>query len=136
MLSKLSNKGEIPAIGISIGIERIVTILENKSNPIKIPRPDVYVATIGKNMVRERLKLCLELRKMGLFCDMSYSTNPKMRPQFKLVFEQQIPFMIIIGENEIKKNTVTLKDINAHTQVEMNRKDAIYCILSKLNKKI
>lgn len=116
MIGKFSNKGNIPAIGMSLGIERIVRIL---SKTIKFSNDNnihVYVATIGKNMICDRVMLCSEIRKMGFNTIMSDLPNPSMRLQFDNVFDNNIPVMIIIGENEIKNKTLNIKDIKKNIQ--------------------
>jgi histidyl-tRNA synthetase len=130
LVAALSNKKNISAIGLSIGIERIVTIMEKIGKKPTIDNAIVYVATVGKDMTRERVKLVMELRKAGISTDMSYSNNPKMARQFETVFENQIPFMIVIGENEIKNGTVMLKNIRTEKQTEYTREDAIKLLIS------
>ncbi len=132
MIDKLSNKQGITAIGVSFGIERIVKILEHDKNLSFNMKPLIYVATVGENMAKHKIKLCLELRKKGLYTEISYLEKPKMRNQFKHVFNEQIPFMIVIGESEIKKNTVMIKDINKNEQKEIRRED-IYDYIKKLS---
>lgn len=128
MLGKLSSKKNIPAIGLSIGLERIVTILENTKISVKLPKPMVFVASVGKNMSIHRLKLVLELRDRGINAEMVYNANPKMRAQFDKVFDEdsiKIPYMLVIGENEINKNTVKLKIMESHKETEMPRDEAL-----------
>lgn len=103
MIGRFSNYGNIPAFGLSIGVERIATILE-QTMFFDDDIPQVYIATIGANMIIPRVKLCSELRRFGLQVQISHLANPKMRSQFDEVFSQNIPLMIIIGENELKTN--------------------------------
>lgn len=125
IIGKLSNKKNISAIGVSVGIERIVTILEKQNIEAKIIKPNVFVASVGKNMTGERLKLVCQLRKNGIYAEMSYSNNPKMKGQLEKVFENGIPYMMVIGENEIQKGTVMLKDIDKKEQLELDRLESI-----------
>lgn len=128
MIGKFSTRGNIPAIGMSLGIERIVKILENTT--FKDPnscncnfKPDVYVASIGKNMIVERVLLCSELRKLGYKTSMSDLANPSMRLQFDSVFTNQIPVMVIIGSQEIANDTVNIKDVNKSIQTTIKRNE-------------
>jgi histidyl-tRNA synthetase len=123
MLDKLGTKGVIPAIGLSIGIERIVTILEAKEKKEYTIVPDVFIATVGKNMEIHKLKLACELRDKGISVDFVYNKNPKMRKQLDYVFNKKIQFMIVIGENEINNDTVNLKFIEEEKQITIPRKD-------------
>ena len=134
IIGKLGNQGKVPAIGLSLGIERIATILD-KTVKIKNTKPNIqlYIASIGENMVIERVKLCSEMRRLGFSCALSYLNNPKMRTQFDEVFNQDIPFMIIIGEDEIKNNIITIKDIKQKKQYKFNKDEAIKFLLNKIN---
>lgn len=116
-------KGVIPAIGLSIGIERIVTILEVKEKKEYSIIPDVFIATVGKNMSMHKLKLACELRDKGISVDFTYNANPKMRQQLDYVFNKKIKFMIVIGENEIVNDTVNLKYIEEEKQITIPRQD-------------
>lgn len=130
LVGKLSNIKNISAIGVSLGIDRLITILEKQKNKINLPIPKVYVASVGDNMLGERLKLLCELRKNGIYADMSQSINPKMKNQLNQVFDMKIPYMLVIGENEINKNTVMFKNINTKEQKELDRNDAIKLLIN------
>ena len=124
MLNKLGNRGVIPAIGVSIGVERIVTILEKKNMYKNINKKTVYVATIGENMETHKLVLINELRKQNIDVDYSYY-NLKMRQQFDHVFKKGIKYMIILGESEVKSNTLKLKFIDEHKETTIARNDIL-----------
>lgn len=133
MIGKFSTRGNIPAIGISLGIERIVRILENtKFKDFSCENNiDVYVASIGKNMIAERVLLCSEIRKLGykaIMCDLE---NPSMRLQFDTVFNNKIPIMLIIGQNEINSNTLNIKNIKKNVQETIERNAEIMDIKIK-----
>lgn len=126
LLEKLGNKGQIPAIGLSIGLERIMVII-NKTRSIskEIVQNDIddqiFVATVGKNMELHKLILAEMLRDLGFVVHYVYKKNPKMRPQLNYVLERRIRYMITIGENEIKENKVTIKNINTKSQITIDR---------------
>lgn len=125
MLDKLGTRGIIPAIGLSIGIERIVTILEaNNLQIIKNP-PKVFIATVGNNMEIHKLILANELRKQNILVDYFYNKNPKMRPQFDYVFNNKIPYMVVVGNNEIQNDTLKLKYIDEHKEISIKRNELL-----------
>jgi histidyl-tRNA synthetase len=128
MIGKLSNHCDIPAIGLSIGLERIVKIIEETSkNFCQKKNPSVYVASIGASdkVINERIKLCSELRNKGLTVAMSNKANPKMAAQFDTVFNQVIKFMIIIGEREISAGQIKIKEISTRKESIYNRSEGI-----------
>ena len=53
----------VPCVGVSIGIERILAILESRHATAKVRTIDtqVYVAAAQKNLIEERMKICAEL---------------------------------------------------------------------------
>lgn len=53
----------VPCVGVSIGIERILAILENREANLKLRTVEtqVYVAAAQKNLLEERMKICAEL---------------------------------------------------------------------------
>ena len=127
MIGNFSNKGNIPAIGMSLGVERIVKILsktifkdETHENNIT-----VFVASIGKNMICDRVVLCSEIRNMGFKTVMSDLANPTMRLQFDSVFNENIPVMIIIGQTEIENGTVNIKNVKKNIQETIERKPEV-----------
>jgi histidyl-tRNA synthetase len=124
MIGNFSNYGKIPAIGLSLGIERIAFILEQTMTfPESIP--DVYIASVGENMSLERMILASELRKAGLKTSTSHLSFPKMREQFEEVFNKQIPFMIVIGDSEISSNTITIKNMTTNVSITLKRNHGI-----------
>lgn len=126
MLDRLGNRGIIPAIGLSIGIERIVTILEKtQASEINTMKDYVYVATVGKNMETHKLVLINELRKQNINVEYSYNNKAKMRQQFEYVFKNGIKYMIILGENEVNTNTLKLKFIEDCKEITINRNDLL-----------
>jgi histidyl-tRNA synthetase len=105
----------IPAVGFSIGVERVFSILEAraKQNPLSIRTNvvDVYVCSIGDHMLKERMRLCTELWKHKIKAEFSYKRNPRLVSQFEYCERNQIPLAVIIGEEELTQGTVKIKQI-------------------------
>jgi histidyl-tRNA synthetase len=135
-LKETNNSPNVPAIGFSIGVDRIITFLnyqmdkENKGN--KQTPIQVYVGTIGSNMIKHRIKIASEIRNMGLTTTMSHLLDPKMGAQLnKDVLANNIPFMIIVGQQEIESNTVKIKDIFNKNETIVNRNEIIDYFVNK-----
>ena len=135
IIGKLANQGDVPAVGLSLGVERIAAILEKTIN-FTPNKPQIYIASIGNNMITEKIKLCSKFRKMGFICIMSHLSNPKMRPQFDEVFNMDIPYMVIIGENEIKENKLTIKDVKLKNQYILDKQIAIDFLVERIENKV
>jgi len=70
---------DIPAVGVSIGIERVFAILEEKakSKRIRATKTQILIAQAGKKLVAERMKILGELWKAGISAETLYLDNPK-----------------------------------------------------------
>ena len=124
MIGKFSTRGKIPAIGMSLGVERIAKILEStRSNIATEKSPQVYVASIGKGIIAERVALCNEIRKMGYYAIMSDLEDPSMRLQLDTAFADNIPVMIVLGPREIASGTLNIKDISKKSQKAISRSE-------------
>ena len=119
---------QIPAVGVSIGIERIFNILEEKykdSSDIRSVETEVFVAVIGKNLTKERLKVLNELWDNGIKAEILYNENPRMDKQMDYVVNNKIPFMIFIGENELKENKIKIKCMANSNEIMVEREKLI-----------
>lgn len=129
IIGKLGNV-DVPAIGISIGIDRIMTIyekenkLQNNGNKIKY-----YVARIespnDNGVFSYAFGLCSQIRRLGHTCEMSHLPTPKIGHQFKFALTNEIPYIIIVGDNEVINKTVQIKipgkDKKSGKQISMEK---------------
>ena len=60
--------------------------------------------------LEEPIKLATELRKLGINTEI-YLNNKKLKAKFKYADKLKIPYVIVIGEDEINSNTIKLKDM-------------------------
>jgi histidyl-tRNA synthetase len=126
----------IPAVGISIGIERIFTILEEEAKKnnvhLRINETQLYVASVEKGMLVERMKLCADLWKANIKAEFMYKDNVRIAPQLDYVLEHGIPLMVIIGGKELQEGIVQLKTISTKEQIPVKREDLVATVLAKL----
>ena len=114
---RYDNLCDIPCVGFSLGIDRILEYVKiDKKTSVQ-----VWVLEINKENKIEitdyRFEIVASLRKQGISCDTSL--KPKQKPvkkQFKYASDNNIPFVVIIGETEYNNQLVTLKDMNNKTQ--------------------
>ena len=69
----------------------------------------MLVAAVGKNMTKDRFAIVNELWASGIKAEVLYNENPRMDKQMDYAVENRIPFIIFIGENEIKESKVKVK---------------------------
>jgi histidyl-tRNA synthetase len=97
---------QIPSVGVSIGIERVFAILEEKmknSNSVRATETQIYIAQAGKGLAAERMKICSELWTVGIKAETSYKDNPKSaKAEMEFALGQGIPLVLWIGESELQ----------------------------------
>ena len=125
---------QIPAVGVSIGIERIFNILEKhykNDDTLRSTYTDVLVCAAGKNLTKERFKIVNELWDNGINAEILYNENPRMDKQLDYGLKNKIPFLIFIGENELKENKVKIKCL-ANTQEMLIEREKMVEEIKKL----
>lgn len=122
LLKQLGDK-DIPAVGFAAGVERMMMLLEDypKNNP------DVYVAWLGENTQEFGLKIAKILRDNGIKTFVDFNSKG-MKSHMKKADKLAVKYCIIVGEDEMNKDVVVLKDFSARTQEEMSLEKAIEII--------
>ncbi|MFH1413237.1 MAG: histidine--tRNA ligase [Candidatus Omnitrophota bacterium] len=115
LVSELSGP-DVGAIGFALGVERLLLVSRIAS---KMQREDlVYLITLGEKAKKEGAKLLSQLRSSGIACDTDYE-NKSIKGALRAANDLGARFVVIIGDDELKKNVVTLKDMNSGTQEEV-----------------
>lgn len=117
-----ANGIQTPCVGVSIGIERVFTIMEKKAlelNILKNATMEVFIASIGPELVAERMRIANLLWNANISAEYSHKENPKFKPQLDEVLEKGIPFMIVFGSDELERKVVKIKNMKKFTEVEV-----------------
>lgn len=111
-------------IGISFGLERIFNLLEeNKLFPKEFKKSiKVMVTNLGEDLMNYSLDITKMLRENSIPTEI-YLTTCKLKKQLQYANNKNIPFVIIVGEDEKKEKKVTVKNMISGNQklVEMNK---------------
>jgi histidyl-tRNA synthetase len=112
-------KEHIPACGFSLGLERILVVMEERGMfPPEIAEStpaDVLVTIWSEETVAAALKLANELRQEGLRVTL-YPEADKLGKQIKYADSIKVPFVCVLGETEIADGMVTVKDLKTGEQ--------------------
>ena len=114
-----------PATGTTIGIERIIDVMEelNMYPPhVGETLVEVLVTVFGAALLSESLKLITELRSSGLHCELYYGTDP-LGTQIRYALKKGIPFVAIVGPDELASAQVTVRDLRLKSQTQVARSD-------------
>lgn len=113
----LFNSGKnIPALGSAMGLERLLIVLENNQNIVK-DRLDIFVIAF-KETEKEVLKVMQELRASNISCDCDFSVK-SIKNQFKSANKRNSKFALILGEDELKRNSCKLKNMDTGEEKEI-----------------
>lgn len=119
-------KEQIPACGFSIGLERILVVMEERGMfPPGIAESnaaDVMVTIWNEETIPESLKLATELRQQGLRVTV-YPEADKLAKQLKYADSINVPYVCVLGESELAENKVTVKDMLTGDQKTVSRSD-------------
>lgn len=99
-----------PATGISLGFERIMEVMKEKKMIEADPKIKYFVAPVNDEVRKDALKICQELRKKGINCDTDLMGR-KLSKQLEYASSLNIPYVLIVGKEELKKESVKLKDM-------------------------
>jgi histidyl-tRNA synthetase len=121
----------VSGVGISFGIDRIFDVLNEVGYPEDVTAKEgtrVLFANFGGEDEKYTLKVLKHTRDAGIAAEI-YLDAVKMGKQFKYADAKKIPFVAIIGENERKTNTITLKDLKSGEQISVSFSEMIEKII-------
>ena len=110
---------KLPGVGISIGLTRLFFKL-NEMNLIKDTKKsvaDILIIPMVEDLSIP-IKLATRLRNNGIRTEV-YLNNKKLKVKFKYADKLQIPYVIVIGENEIAENKFKLKNMETGEEKEL-----------------
>jgi histidyl-tRNA synthetase len=116
-LTGLFGVPNIPGVGISFGVDRIYDVMEE----LNLFPADVHVSTqvlffnLGEAESTAAFNLLRQLRQKGIRSEL-YHETAKFDKQFKYAEKKNIPFIVIIGEKELKENTCNIKNLSTGEQ--------------------
>ncbi|KAI8127913.1 hypothetical protein FF38_08873 [Lucilia cuprina] len=114
---------QVPCVGVSIGVERIFSVLEAKAAASGVkPRTndiEVYVASAHKGLHEKRLSILNDLWNQGVKAEHSYKLNPKLLAQLQHCEEQQIPLAVVFGDSELSKGIVKLREVGSRKEEDI-----------------
>ena len=82
-------------------------------------------------MMVERMKLARQLWDANISAEFSQQDNPKLKYEITDALDRDIPFMVIVGEEEAKENTCKVKDLMARTEETVRVSDLVATLRSK-----
>ncbi len=119
----------ISGIGISFGLDRIYLVLEELGlfGNAQLSKPQVLFINFGEKESLYSLKVIQKLRDKGIKSEL-YPDKAKIKKQMNYANKREIPYVVLIGEQEIDDDKFTLKNMISGDQFECNTDELIRLI--------
>ena len=106
---------DVPGIGFALGMERLVMLLSQKDAHESQSGLDLFLVTLGEVAYEKGFHLMQMLRSLGVRVMMDHEGR-SMKNQMKQANKQKPRFALILGEDELAKREVALKDMDSGEQ--------------------
>jgi len=129
LVEELGGK-QTPAVGFAAGIERMIIAIDQQ----KIEWPpkkelDIFVAKVNEKNKEKAFRLLQKIRNTGLSADMDYSGG-SLKSQMRIANKIGARYTVIVGEEELSKDMVILRNMQTKEQKEVQ----IDNLIKELNK--
>ena len=113
---------KLPGVGLSIGLTRLFDLLDqsNMLPEFKLTNLTLQIIPLGETM-EECLKL-LSYFQNDITCEVNYD-NRSFKSKMKEANKKQIPFVLIVGEDEVKSKTYSLKNMTTGEQFKLSKEE-------------
>jgi histidyl-tRNA synthetase len=117
-LVKLLGGPDHPAIGFAVGIERVVSLLEEKGMP-EAKKPDLFIVSLGEAAEKSCFQWVTALRKSGLWVEMDYGSRG-LKAQMKKADRLGSKKVLIVGDEELASGKGIIRDMTTKAQEEVS----------------
>jgi histidyl-tRNA synthetase len=114
-----------PGVGFGSGLERLLIALEAQEANLPDPRqPLVWLAVHGETARGKAWELLFKLREAGIPADMDLSGR-SLKAQFKIADREAARYCIVIGDDEVAEEKVTLKELATGNQSKIGDEEIV-----------
>ncbi|TVU17793.1 hypothetical protein EJB05_33850 [Eragrostis curvula] len=127
---------QVPAVGVSLGIERVFAIIEQqekeKDESIRPTETEVLVSILGKDLTLAA-ELVSQLWNAGIKAEFKLTT--RVQNHIKYALQSRIPWMVLVGGTEIEKGIVKLKDLKTSQDEDVPRETFVQELKNRLGRR-
>ena len=123
---------DMPAVGFALGLERMMLLL---STTDQLPSADVLVAYTSASVYNEAYKILRSLREHKISSVIDYREK-SLKAQLKLAQKLNIPLVAIVGDEEIKRSRIIVRDMIASLQEEVELNNLIAFLKERIGKDV
>lgn len=126
---------DLEGIGLAMGIERLAYVVGKNLQENELNGPDFYLMGMTDEIIEKNFALAEILRSTGLVIESNYAVK-SISSLIKVALRKKAKFAIIIGEDEINKKEVTVKNLKTQDQTLVKFEDLESVLHSLLNEYI
>jgi len=120
LISRFLGK-EIPAVGISVGVDRLFDALkELKIFNEEFITTKIFIVVLNKSYLPYGLEIVTQLRRERIPCEIIFEGDLSLKKQLKIANAKKIPYTIIIGPDELKSSKLTIKNMMTGKQEKLS----------------
>ena len=111
---------KLPGVGISIGLTRLFSKLSELQllQQARQSIADIMVVPVSENELPEAVRIATQLRKQSI-CTEVYMGNKKIKAKMKYADKLHIPYVIVLGEEEVQSKQIQVKDMQTGEMVSL-----------------
>tara|TARA_B110000037_G_C17083846_1_gene491095 strand:+ start:464 stop:1720 length:1257 start_codon:yes stop_codon:yes gene_type:complete len=114
------SKRDVPAVGVSLGLDRVVTVMEELGLlPERLSGSTVLVAVYSEELKSEAVRVATALRTGGVPTTMVLDRVGKLGKQFKGAHSAGIPWVAVVGPDDKESGLISLKEMSTGTQFSL-----------------
>src|SRR3989344_4193406 len=98
---------DLPATGISIGVSRVVAVMEEEGLFKNFGQNKIFVAVVNDFVRGDAIKVCNKIREVGKICSVDL-TGKSLGKQMEFASAGNFNFVVIVGPEEMKKNSLRI----------------------------
>jgi len=122
-LSKQLGGPDHPAIGFALGVERLITLLQEEGRE-KNPVPDLFIIGLGVDAEKKAFSWAWDLRKSGFWVETDYGSKG-LKAQLRRADRLGASRVLIVGDNELASGKALLKDMARKEQKPVDLEDLL-----------
>lgn len=119
---------DMPGVGFGLGKERLLMLMEMEGSDFGGEnKPELFIAWVGDDALSYSLKLINNLRKQGVRAVLD-TKGRNLKGQLKYANKLGAAYSLVIGDDEIKSNMLTLKNMTSSEQTKLNVTELVEAI--------
>ncbi len=122
---------DVPGIGFAIGMERLISLLPKDKEFIQ--NPHLFIAALGEESYKGAYQLINQLHLEGVRAELDYE-GKSLKSQMRRADKLKARFVLILGEEELKRGRAVLRNMGTKSQEEIPISDILNVIKEKVKR--